>query len=94
MREGTMYEGKDELDPPFEILEPGDCRGPAIFNSPHSGCCYPAEFLALTRLDERATGLHLAGDALAESLLHVRDLVARAHVDRVGGEAVGPGNSM
>ena len=26
---------KDELDPPFEILEPDEWRGPVVFNSPH-----------------------------------------------------------
>jgi N-formylglutamate amidohydrolase len=41
----------DELDPPFEVLEPQDWRGPALFNSPHSGSTYPREFLGLSRLD-------------------------------------------
>ena len=40
-----------ELDPPFEILEPGDWRGPIVFNSPHSGRVYPRDFLAAARLD-------------------------------------------
>ena len=39
---------------PFEILAPPEQLLPIVFNSPHSGCCYPADFLALTRLDERA----------------------------------------
>ena len=46
-----MQEGKDELDPPFEILEPADWRGPVMFNSPHSGSVYPRAFLAASRLD-------------------------------------------
>jgi N-formylglutamate amidohydrolase len=46
-----MTDSKDELDPPFEILEPETCRGPALFNSPHSGSTYPHGFLGLTRLD-------------------------------------------
>lgn len=46
-----MSEPKDELDPPFEIVEPKTCRAPALFNSPHSGSTYPHEFLALSRLD-------------------------------------------
>jgi N-formylglutamate deformylase len=46
-----MHEVKDELDPPFEILEPEESRGPVIFNSPHSGCVYPREFLIASRLD-------------------------------------------
>jgi N-formylglutamate amidohydrolase len=46
-----MTDSKDELDPPFEILEPETCRGPALFNSPHSGSTYPHGFLSQTRLD-------------------------------------------
>jgi N-formylglutamate amidohydrolase len=41
----------NELDPPFEILEPTEWRGPVAFNSPHSGSIYPQAFLASTRLD-------------------------------------------
>ena len=32
-----MSQQQDELDPPFEIIEPAERRGPLIFNSPHSG---------------------------------------------------------
>jgi N-formylglutamate amidohydrolase len=46
-----MHDRPDELDPPFEILEPTDWRGPVVFNSPHSGSVYPGTFLATTRLD-------------------------------------------
>jgi N-formylglutamate deformylase len=46
-----MSEVKDELDPPFEILEPAQWRGPVIFNSPHSGNIYPRPFLQAARLD-------------------------------------------
>jgi len=46
-----MREAKDEFDLPFEILEPVEWRGPAVFNSPHSGSVYPQAFLATTRLD-------------------------------------------
>ena len=42
---------RDELDPPFEILEPAAPGGPVVFNSPHSGSIYPREFLAVARLD-------------------------------------------
>jgi len=42
---------RDELDPPFEIIEPAACRGPVLFNSPHSGSLYPRAFLEATRLD-------------------------------------------
>jgi N-formylglutamate amidohydrolase len=41
----------DELDPPFDILEPAEWRGPVAFNSPHSGSVYPQAFLAATRLE-------------------------------------------
>jgi N-formylglutamate amidohydrolase len=46
-----MREASDELDPPFEILEPAEWTGPVIFNSPHSGSVYPHTFLRSTRLD-------------------------------------------
>jgi N-formylglutamate deformylase len=46
-----MRELKDELDPPFEVLEPAEWRGPALLNSPHSGNVYPRAFLATSRLD-------------------------------------------
>ncbi|MBV8791043.1 MAG: N-formylglutamate amidohydrolase [Pseudolabrys sp.] len=46
-----MSEIRDELDPPFEIVEPAHWAGAAIFNSPHSGSTYPAEFLTRSRLD-------------------------------------------
>jgi N-formylglutamate amidohydrolase len=42
---------REELDPPFEILEPPVCRSPALFNSPHSGSTYPPEFITMSRLD-------------------------------------------
>ncbi len=39
---------------PFEIVAP-DCQNVSlIFNSPHSGTCYPRSFLAASRLDERS----------------------------------------
>jgi len=46
-----MSEIRDELDPPFEIIEPVECAAPVVFNSPHSGSTYPREFLAVSRLD-------------------------------------------
>jgi len=46
-----MRDVKDELDPPFEVLEPAEWRGPVVFNSPHSGCIYPRTFLTSCRLD-------------------------------------------
>jgi len=41
----------DELDPPFEVMEPAALSGPVVCNSPHSGRAYPAAFLAQTVLD-------------------------------------------
>jgi N-formylglutamate deformylase len=46
-----MSNVRDELDPAFEITEPAEWAGPVLFNSPHSGSTYPAEFLAASRLD-------------------------------------------
>src|SRR3954462_6647493 len=46
-----MRDAEDELDPPFEIIEPAEWRGPVVFNSPHSGSVYPRAFLASSRLD-------------------------------------------
>jgi N-formylglutamate amidohydrolase len=46
-----MRDVKDELDPPFETIEPAEWRGPVVFNSPHSGTVYPRAFLTTSRLD-------------------------------------------
>jgi N-formylglutamate deformylase len=46
-----MRDASDELDPPFDVLEPDACAGPILFNSPHSGAIYPREFLGQCRLD-------------------------------------------
>src|ERR1043166_8030828 len=46
-----MSDTRNELEPPFEIIEPADWRGPLIFNSPHSGNIYPPAFLASARLE-------------------------------------------
>ena len=46
-----MSEIRDELDPPFEIIEPAACAAPVVFNSPHSGSTYPRDFLSTSRLD-------------------------------------------
>jgi N-formylglutamate amidohydrolase len=45
----------DPGEPPlFEVLAPAEQRLPVVLNSPHSGCCYPPQFLAASRLDKRA----------------------------------------
>jgi N-formylglutamate deformylase len=46
-----MSDVRDELDPPFEVLEPAARGGPLLFNSPHSGAAYPRAFLVGSRLD-------------------------------------------
>jgi len=46
-----MTDSSDELEPPFDILEPDDWRGALVFNSPHSGRVYPPAFLAAARLE-------------------------------------------
>src|SRR4051794_7667675 len=46
-----MTDTRNELEPPYEILEPADWQGPLIFNSPHSGSIYPPAFLASARLE-------------------------------------------
>jgi N-formylglutamate amidohydrolase len=65
----------DELDPPFEILEPAELRGPVAFNSPHSGCVYPRAFLATARLD--LTTLRRSEDCFVDELL--AGVVTRGH---------------
>jgi N-formylglutamate deformylase len=46
-----MSEVREELDPPFQVIEPAQCKGPVLFNSPHSGSTYPQAFLVASRLD-------------------------------------------
>jgi len=65
----------DELDPPFEILEPAEWRGPVAFNSPHSGSVYPRAFLAAARLDLAI--LRRSEDSFVDELL--AGVVSRGH---------------
>jgi N-formylglutamate amidohydrolase len=65
----------DELDPPFEVLEPAELRGPVAFNSPHSGCVYPRAFLAAARLD--LATLRRSEDCFVDELLV--GVVGRGH---------------
>src|SRR5712692_9868630 len=62
-----MSELKDELDPPFEILEPAEGRGPVVFNSPHSGNVYPRAFLTSSRLD--TVTLRRSEDSFVDALV-------------------------
>src|SRR5258705_9720696 len=61
-----MHQAQDELDPPFEILEPAEWRSPVVFNSPHSGSVYPRAFLTASRL-ELAT-LRRSDDSFVDEL--------------------------
>src|SRR6187401_3827129 len=62
-----MSETNDELDPPFEIIEPAEWRGPVVFNSPHSGSVYPRAFLIASRLDVAA--LRRSEDSFVDELI-------------------------
>jgi N-formylglutamate deformylase len=70
-----MRELQDELDPPFEIIEPQQWRGPVLFNSPHSGKVYPREFLTTSRLD--VATLRRSEDSFVDELIH--GVVGRGH---------------
>jgi N-formylglutamate amidohydrolase len=52
--------------PPVLIARPVSQTVPLVFASPHSGRCYPAEFLAASRLDP--AGLRRSEDSFVEEL--------------------------
>src|SRR3954463_8362747 len=62
-----MTQSIGELSPPFEIAEPETWRAPIIFNSPHSGSVYPAEFLKTSRIDVAA--LRRSEDSFMDGLV-------------------------
>src|ERR1041384_7443551 len=64
-----------ELDPPFEVLEPLEYRGPVVFTSPHSGRVYPRTFLSAARLDRAA--LPRSEDSFVDEL--ISGVVPRGH---------------
>jgi N-formylglutamate deformylase len=70
-----MHQVKDELDPPFEILEPAEGRSPFVFNSPHSGRVYPLEFLVASKLD--LATLRRSEDSFVDELF--AGVVGRGH---------------
>jgi N-formylglutamate amidohydrolase len=70
-----MTELQDELDPPFEILEPTEWASPVVFNSPHSGAVYPRSFLTAARLDLGM--LRRSEDSFVDELF--LGVVARGH---------------
>lgn len=55
-----------ETEPAFELLWPQRVAAPYLLNSPHSGRCYPRDFLALSRLDRLA--IRRSEDAFVEGL--------------------------
>src|SRR4249920_2373430 len=79
-----MSEIRDELDPPFEVLEPKACQGPVLFNSPHSGSTYPRNFLTACRLD--IATLRRSEDSFVDELIagvvHCGFPLMRAHFPR------------
>src|SRR4029078_8560945 len=46
-----MNDQRDELDKPFEVLEPTRLRSAVVFTSPNSGNVYPRAFLDRAQLD-------------------------------------------
>ena len=51
---------------PFDLVLPERMRAPILVDSPHSGDAYPAEFLAMSRLDQRA--IRRSEDAFVDRL--------------------------
>jgi N-formylglutamate amidohydrolase len=70
-----MTQPRDELDPPFEVLEPAEWRGAVVFNSPHSGSVYPRAFLMASRLDRMT--LRRSEDSFVDEL--AMGVVARGY---------------
>ena len=73
--DARMSHQQDEFDPPFEIIEPAEWRGPVVFNSPHSGRIYPRAFLLSSRLD--LTTLRRSEDSFVDELSH--GVIARGY---------------
>jgi N-formylglutamate amidohydrolase len=70
-----MLEIQDDFDPPYEAIEPAECRGPVLFNSPHSGRVYPRAFLLASRLD--LSTLRRSEDSFVDDL--IAGIAARGH---------------
>jgi N-formylglutamate amidohydrolase len=52
---------------PFEVVQPADHSLPLVFNSGHSGSCYPDCFLAASRLDK--TAIRRSEDSYVDELV-------------------------
>src|SRR5579871_2785814 len=70
-----MSDSQDDFEPPFEAIEPAQCRGAVLFNSPHSGRVYPRGFLLTSRLD--LATLRRSEDSFVDDL--IAGLVERGH---------------
>ena len=70
-----MPKSQDQVEPPFEVLEPARYRGPLLFNSPHSGRIYPPDFLQASRLD--LATLRRSEDSFVDEL--ILGVVGRGH---------------
>src|ERR1700744_5637073 len=70
-----MLEVQDEFAPPFDVIEPAQCRAPILFNSPHSGRVYPRSFLLASRLD--LATLRRSEDSFVDEL--IAGVVERGH---------------
>jgi len=73
-----------ELAVAFEVIRPDGPVGPVVFSSPHSGCVYPAAFLAAAQLD--ALTLRRSEDAYVDELFgaapQLGAILMRAHFPR------------
>ena len=54
------------FNPPFLVLAPARQTVPVVFNSPHSGCHYPDDFLRISRLE--ASMLRRSEDCYVDEL--------------------------
>lgn len=54
------------VSPPFEVRTSAEQRVPFVFNSPHSGRCYPDRFLAMSKLD--STSIRRSEDCYVDEL--------------------------
>jgi N-formylglutamate amidohydrolase len=61
-----MNNPADLFHPPFLVLAPVEQTAAAVFNSPHSGSHYPAQFLSTTRL--QPTALRRSEDCYVDEL--------------------------
>jgi len=74
----------EQFNPPFEVIEPPRPASPLVFNSPHSGCNYPIEFIAQSCLDahslRRSEDCYI--DAIFAGVVSQGAPLVKAHVPR------------